>query len=55
MEEKVIKEVQKTIKQAAEEIRGRELTPDSVQVHVRIRTKEGRDIVHISNPVPVEK
>lgn len=51
--EQVNKEIDKTIKRASEEVRGRELTPDSLQVRVVVRTKEGANIFHFSDPVSI--
>jgi hypothetical protein len=51
--ERVNKEVQRTIKKASEEVRGRELTPQEISVRVRIRTKEGYSIIHTSNPADI--
>ena len=47
------KEIDKTIKKASEEVRGRELTPTSVEVKVIIRTKELENVIHFGEPVKV--
>lgn len=52
------KEIDKTIKKATEEVRGRELTPTSVEVRVVVRTKEHENVVHhgeVVVPEPVKK
>jgi hypothetical protein len=51
--ERVNKEIQKTIKKATEEVRGRELTPDQLKVRVFITTKEGHSISHSSESTDI--
>ena len=47
------KEIDKTIKKASEEVRGRELTPTKVWVRVVVETKEGHDVRHHSETVDI--
>lgn len=42
----ISKEVDATIKRALEEVRGRELTPQTVEVRVRVTTKEHANVTH---------
>lgn len=50
---KLDKEIDKTVKQATEEVRGRELTPTKVWVRVVVETKEGHDVRHHSDVVDI--
>lgn len=47
------KEIDKTVKRATEEVRGRELTPTKVWVRVVVETKENHDVGHYSKEIDI--
>jgi len=52
---KINKEVDATFRKAAEEVCGRELTPNTVRFRVTFTTKEGREVSHTSSDIDVSK